>query len=142
MARPTLLNPARQARIVEALRLGATYRMAAACGGIEYRTLRNWMFRGEQDGEGPYFAFSDAIKGAESEAAISALMTINKAASNGTWQAAAWLLERRHPEEWGKHRTIDRPQLGAYAERLAKERGLPVEDAMREAEKILRERRW
>jgi hypothetical protein len=36
------------------------------------------------------------LKRAEAQSAAHALATIKKAANNGTWQAAAWILERRH----------------------------------------------
>ena len=35
-----------------------------------------------------------------------AISTIFQAMENGTWQAAAWWLERNFPEEYGKHRII------------------------------------
>ena len=29
---------------------------------------------------------------------------IKEAAQNGDWRAAAWMLERRYPEKWGRRR--------------------------------------
>ena len=29
---------------------------------------------------------------------------IKEAAQNGDWSAAAWMLERRYPEKWGRRR--------------------------------------
>lgn len=40
------------------------------------------------------------------------LLTIiyNKAAKCDTWQAAAWLLERQYPEEFGANRTVQKQE--------------------------------
>jgi hypothetical protein len=32
---------------------------------------------------------------------------IQKAANEGTWQAAAWFLERTNPRKWGRHETVE-----------------------------------
>jgi hypothetical protein len=32
---------------------------------------------------------------------------IQTAAQNGTWQAAAWYLERTNPKKWGRHDTVE-----------------------------------
>lgn len=75
-------------RIVEALELGATHELASACGGIAYSTFKAWM----NDKE----AFLAAVQKAESKSALVALDRVRFAAQTGEWQAAAWLLERRH----------------------------------------------
>ena len=31
---------------------------------------------------------------------------IKDAAQNGDWRAAAWMLERRYPEKWGRRRPV------------------------------------
>ena len=38
-------------------------------------------------------------------AASRRLRQIKEAAQNGDWSAAAWMLERRYPEKWGRRRT-------------------------------------
>lgn len=94
MARPTKLTPETQDRIVTAIRLGATYELAAQYGGIHYDTFRVWMDK--------YPAFSEAIKKAEGEALVGWLAKIEKAANDGAWQAAAWKAERRYPHVYGR----------------------------------------
>lgn len=87
-------TPDRTKRIIDAVRVGATYRLAAAYAGITDDTLTNWLHR--------YSEFSDAIKEAEGAAAVGWLAKIEKAATELTWQAAAWKLERRYPQEYGR----------------------------------------
>ena len=51
MARPSKITPEAQAEIVKAVRLGASYELAASCGGVTYETMNNWRKRGEQEEE-------------------------------------------------------------------------------------------
>lgn len=103
MARPSKLTADVQARVVQAIMAGATYEHAAMYGGIAYRTFAEWMQKGA-GGREPYAQFVQAVKDAEGAAAVANLAHIRKAASDGTWQAAAWLLERRYPEMYGRQR--------------------------------------
>lgn len=97
--------------------MGATYELAAQYGGISYVTFNTWQKRGQKElerveaaGKGAairekerlFVDFYRATKKAEAEAAIMWLALIEKAANEGTWQAAAWKLERRYPHRYGK----------------------------------------
>lgn len=62
-----------------------------------------WLRRGA-DGDRRYVGFLDAVEKAQSEADLRDLKTIREAAQAGVWQAAAWRLERRHPQQWGRRR--------------------------------------
>lgn len=93
MARPTKYTPETVDRICKALRMGATYVLAAGYGGIHYDTFNEWR---EQ-----YPEFSDRVKAAEADAAVKWLEKIEMAADE-SWQAAAWKLERRYPQDYGR----------------------------------------
>jgi len=95
------LTPEAQARIVQAIEVGATYELAAQFGGIVYNTFNEWMKRGEAANAGKFHDFYEAIKAAEAKAVIKWLALIDRAAAD-TWQAAAWKLERRYPEAFGR----------------------------------------
>ena len=101
MADPYKMNPERTKRIMDAIKVGATYDLAAKYGGITYRTLRKWLTQGENEDSGPCREFFDAFMKAEGEAGIRWLAKI-EAAANETWQAAAWKLERRYPRDYGR----------------------------------------
>ncbi len=87
-------EPVRE-RIIEALRAGTTYEIAAQYAGISRSTLYEWIKKGEGFETGLYRTFYDNIKKAEAEGAVVHLGTIAQA-SKKDWKAAAWLLERRH----------------------------------------------
>lgn len=108
MARPTKLDDEVAARIADAVRLGAPLYMAARAGGVSATTLGEWKRRG-RDGEEPFASFLCAIKRAEAEAATTALGVIRGAAEAGTWQAAAWLLERRFAKTFALRREVKAP---------------------------------
>ncbi len=91
-------------RLEQALSLGASYEMACRYAGITYQTYRNWILKGEAARTGAYREFVDRMAAAEGRAVIGWLAKIEKAASDGAWQAAAWKLERRYPDVYGRQR--------------------------------------
>jgi len=103
MARPTKRNPAVEDQILRALAAGQARWPAAALAGISGNTLSRWI--SDDD------AFALEVQRAEAQAVATALGTITKAAASGTWQAAAWWLERRYPAEWGRNRRADQGPL-------------------------------
>jgi hypothetical protein len=96
----TKLTPELQEKILLHLRLGAYVETAAACSGIHKDTFYEWMRKGAR-GQMPYAAFAEAVHKALAEAESRNLATILKA-SGKYWVAAAWLLERRYPEKYGR----------------------------------------
>lgn len=114
MARPTKLTDDVRDRIVSALTAGNYQDTAAAYAGISPATFHAWMARGRaerdslaegnrpQPRETPYREFLEAVESARAQAEIRSVALIQKAAQDGTWQAAAWFLERSHPQRWGR----------------------------------------
>jgi len=103
MARPTKLTPELQTQIVAYITAGAYIETAAAAAGVVKNTLYDWLKRGKT-GEEPFAAFSDAVERAMGQADMRDLAVIDKAAQANQWQAAAWKLERKHPDKWGRTR--------------------------------------
>lgn len=117
MARPTKLTPQVQQNIVDALMAGNYFDAACAYAGITDRAGYYWMERGRKElerregnvkegtkrwlKEEPFVQFLQAVKKADSHAEVKNVALIQKAA-NETWQAAAWWLERRFPQKWGR----------------------------------------
>lgn len=126
MGRPTKLTTETQERIVSALRAGNYQDTAAQYAGITRQTFYSWLERGRIErerisaGEKPrktetiYLDFVDAVETARADAEARTVALVMKAANEGTWQAAAWFLERSHPQRWGRlNRTeISGPQGG------------------------------
>lgn len=100
--RPTKFTEGTRKKILNGIAMGATYELAAQYGGVAYNTFNEWMKKGEAEEDGEYRDFYEAIKQAEGKAAVGWLAKIEKAASDGSWQAAAWKIERRYPKEYGR----------------------------------------
>lgn len=101
--RPSKLTPEAQARIIEALRAGNYQESAAAYAGVGVATFYRWMERGKRDDAEPeYREFREAVERARAEAEVRNVGLIQRSASEGTWQAAAWFLERSFPNRWGR----------------------------------------
>jgi hypothetical protein len=93
-----LLDELLAQRIVNAVRAGLPWKLAAQAAGVGWSTLKEWKARG-REGEEPYAAFLARLESADGEAAQAAMGAILAAAAEPKhWTAAAWMLERRHPE--------------------------------------------
>lgn len=126
MGRPTKLTPEIQERICQAIRTGNTRKDAAAYAGVSERAMAYWQARGRRRKKGRYFQFLQALQKADADAICRNVAVIQKATQGGTvvsrktitrkdgsvevsetfsepqWTAAAWWLERRRPDDYGK----------------------------------------
>lgn len=116
--RKTKYDEATVRAITEALRLGMTRRDACIHGDISEDTFANWLAR--------YSEFSDAVQKAEMQSKMSRLARITKAGTNGTWQADAWVLERKFPQEFAQRLVV---QVTPEDAALLKKHGLTPGEA-------------
>lgn len=129
----TKLTEERAERILRALKLGAYLETVAAAGGINRDTLLVWVRDGNRGidkanrlasklskppadpldllpkKEAHFARFAQQYNAALVDAELRALTLVQKAAQGekgvpAVWQAAAWFLERRNPERWGRRR--------------------------------------
>jgi transposase len=112
--RPTDCTPEATKSISGAISLGLTYKDAALAADVSYKTFINWMKRGRDEAarlhdagprakprarELPFLEFFYAIKKAKAKGKARLVKTIFQH-SETSWQAAAWILERRHPRQF------------------------------------------
>ena len=104
MGRPTKLTDESQQTIVGAIQLGMYQEQAARLAGIDPGTYYRWMENGTKQGKqyAKYREFRETVEKARAEAEARKLRSIHIAADSGTWQAAAWWLERSFPNRWGR----------------------------------------
>lgn len=108
MARPSKLTPAVQEQICNAIKAGNYSEIAARYAGISSTTFYKWMALGEgNDAKDPYKEFREAVENARATAEVRNIGLIQQAANNGTWQAAAWFLERTAPNRWGRRSALE-----------------------------------
>lgn len=118
----------RQLAVLVALEHGCTRRAAASAADIHHSTLYAWMHNDP--------TFSDAVEKAENTAEARATTLVVKAAYEGQWTAAAWWLERRRPDQYGRRLAVDVSIRDELA-KMAAEYGVDADEAIAEAERIL-----
>lgn len=118
MARPgrpeKVPTPAIVDKICQYMAAANNFETAAAASGISRSTAFRWQARGREEiarlnrpgtrprsTEEKYVDFVEKTEQARATA-DAALVVIVRAAAPKTWQAAAWLLERRDPQRWGR----------------------------------------
>jgi hypothetical protein len=103
MARPRKDTEQTVKKLCDALSLGATYELACRYAGIGSSTLRTWRLQADQTKPGSQARQLIArLEQAETTAALRWLGQIEQAARDGAWQASAWRLERRYPQDYGR----------------------------------------
>jgi len=108
MARPTKLTPETQQKIITAIQAGNYQETAAKYAGITPNTFYQWMHKGEgPKAKTPYREFREAVEKARSAAEIRNVALIQQAGNDGSWQAAAWYLERSYPTRWGRQNRVE-----------------------------------
>lgn len=100
MAAPTHLTDELADRVIRGIDAGLTVKAAGGVAGVPERTLRRWLSVGRKATAGLYRQFAERVDAAKAFAAVG---TINDAAK-GDWKAAAFLLERLYPDEYGPQR--------------------------------------
>ena len=100
--RPTKYTPEAVKIITDAIKEGLSFRDSCAMAGISEDTFADWR-KDKAD-------FSEAVEKAVAEFKKQNLIAIRAAglkklkdgSLSGSWQANAWLLERRFPQEFGR----------------------------------------
>lgn len=100
------LDDRRYKIIIEAIRGGNSRSTAFKLAGIHMDTGFDWLRYGRQNPEKfpQYVKLREDIEQAEAEFEADRVAIVKTAGDTGTWQAAAWWLERKRPEDWGRNR--------------------------------------
>lgn len=117
IGRPPKIDSVTTSTIERAIKAGNYIETAAAAAGVSRSTLYEWLRVGAREkaliekGETPskeyaeYVSFSDIVKKAIGYSEVRDVAII-ASASETQWQAAAWRLERRFHERWGRKQAI------------------------------------
>lgn len=91
-------------RLLAALRAGNYIETACAYAGIGTTTYFRWLKEAEADDAPEHLReLRESVESARAQAIVRNVKLIQDAATNGTWQAAAWWLERSQPHMWGRN---------------------------------------
>lgn len=101
--------------IIAAITAGATHSFAARSAGISRSSLARWLEWGEDNCLNSVPSTSHnlfvAVGQAEFAHAKTQMEHIGNSAEDGDWRAAAWILERRYPKDYGKQLPLPDPDL-------------------------------
>lgn len=98
----------------QALRGGNDVETAAHFAGVSVANVYRWLEIGKFESErisagekanpenAPYVEFWEELRKARAEAIVRNVTYIQNAAKSGSWQAAAWWLERAVPEQYSR----------------------------------------
>ena len=101
MGRNTKLTPAVHAKIVELIEGGNYDTVAFTVAGVGESTFYRWLEQGEAAQSGKKREFWEAVREAR-VTAESNMVAIIVAAAPKNFQAAAWYLERKYPDRYGR----------------------------------------
>jgi len=117
--RPPKLTPETGARILSAIRCGASKKTAAEAAGVAASTLSLWLRLAKEKGAPPeHRDFARRLERAKQEGIVARLATVQKA-SQSDWRAATWLLERDCPDEYSLKHRVEHSGEMTLAEALA-----------------------
>jgi len=109
-----IINEQSLDQIKTALRSGNDIETAAHYAGVSIANVYRWLeigkFESEKASAGektaeknkPYLEFWEELRKARAEAIVRNVAYVQTAAKNGSWQAAAWWLERTVPEQFAR----------------------------------------
>lgn len=139
VGRKTLLTPQLADQLVAMLRAGNYVTVATRAVGISRRTFAEWMQRGRSDksADAEFASFRRRVEQARAEAEVRHVAQIAQASAD-SWQAAAWLLERQHPERWGRVSVRLREEAPPQHEPAAV---APTDDPFTEVDELAERRR-
>lgn len=118
--RPTLLDDAVMARVLEAIPKVYTYEQVAGMCELEPSTMRKWLYRGKKEHiegiDSIYVKFFLAYKKKRAEVAESLLSS----AFAKKFRAASWVLERTYRLDYGIHNEDQKRFYDALCKKLSK----------------------
>lgn len=121
---PLKLTPEVRKAVCDSLAAGVDRRHACQSAGVGVRSFQRWLAQGRKRRTPETVALLAAVQKAQADAVRRNVALIQKAAQDGTWTAAAWWLERRHPDLYGSDRKRVR-ELERLLADIIRDRGGP-----------------
>lgn len=106
VGRPSRFNAQVLEIVCKGVKLGLSYERAAENAGVSRSVLHRWI-AADNAGKVQYRGVCDALAKARAEGETRLLARVIKAGEED-WRAAAWILERRHPDQYAR---VERREL-------------------------------
>lgn len=102
VGRPSVFTEPIKKVLLESVQAGQSFAQACRRARIDPSTLSHWAAEVDEIGEkSKYFQFINDLMQAEATGQLALILTV-KSATKADWKAAAWLLERKWPDEYGR----------------------------------------
>jgi hypothetical protein len=109
--RPSRLTPKVEKEFVGLIKAGNYIETACATVGIGRSTYYDWRKKADESTKpNKYTRFMDEVRKAQAWAEARDVAIINIHAENN-WRAAAWKMERKYPNRWGRRRFKKKEQV-------------------------------
>ncbi len=103
-------NPEAISDFLNGIKLGMSIKSACEYAGISEEVFYYWQRKADEEESagrpGKHCEFIRKYKKARATFQARHLSRITQASDDGTWQASAWLLERRIPDEYGQRSNV------------------------------------
>lgn len=90
-------------KVLDGIKAGLSYQGACGLARISFNTFNRWRLEGEKAESGKYWEFLKELSYAE---AVAEAEQLKKIKNDPDTKYACWILERRHPDRWGKKEQV------------------------------------
>ena len=112
---PGKSDPERMQKILDGIKAGLSYEGACGLARVSYNTFNRWRQWGEKGTSEKFRKFCEELSYAEAVAEAEQLKKIKK---DPDTKYACWILERRHPDRWGKKEQVKQEISGPEGQPL------------------------
>ena len=134
---PGKSDPERMQKILDGIKAGLSYEGACGLARVSYNTFNRWRQWGEKGTSEKFRKFCEELSYAEAVAEAEQLKKIKK---DPDTKYACWILERRHPDRWGKKEQVKQEISGPDGGPIAHVIGLTDDEIEHRAKQILSRR--
>jgi hypothetical protein len=97
--RPSKADDERMQKVLDGIKAGLSYQGACGLARVSYSTFLVWRHKGESEESEKFSKFLRELEYAE---AIAEAEQLKKIKNDPDTKYACWILERRHPDRWGR----------------------------------------
>lgn len=109
---PIFTDPDIKADFLKAIKMGLSIEKACEYAGVNELTFYNYQNKAEEDEKAGkkdtvYIKFIKDFKKARASCVIKHVSIIEEASNKGSWQASAWMLERRFAKDFATKQEVN-----------------------------------
>jgi len=107
--RPSKATDETMKKVLDGIKAGLSYQGACGLARVHYTTFLRWRQWGEKGTSDKFRKFCEELSYAE---AVAEAEQLKKIKNDPDTKYACWILERRHPDRWGKKEQVQQEISG------------------------------